>query len=105
MRWVEEELKSATERALRTVLILHCYPSDLKIGSAELRELVRRFDVSLGIEAAVITRRRLPKCKILLFSGQAATADLVAVARSEGHEFKLLTKPVHPTDLLTKLWG
>jgi CheY-like chemotaxis protein len=58
-----------------------------------------------GIEAAIITRRRLPKCKILLFSGQAATADLLETARSEGHEFELLTKPVHPTDLLAKLRG
>src|SRR5437868_10605605 len=29
-----------------------------------------------GIEAAITTRARLPQCKILLFSGQAATADL-----------------------------
>jgi CheY-like chemotaxis protein len=58
-----------------------------------------------GIEAAIITRRRLPRCKILLFSGQASTADLLATARSEGHEFELLTKPVHPTDLLTKCGG
>jgi CheY-like chemotaxis protein len=58
-----------------------------------------------GIEAAIITRRRLPKCKILLFSGQAATADLLETARSQGHEFELLTKTVHPTDLLTKLRG
>jgi CheY-like chemotaxis protein len=58
-----------------------------------------------GIEAAIITRSRLPKCKILLFSGQAATADLLEVARSEGHEFEILSKPVHPTDLLTKLRG
>jgi CheY-like chemotaxis protein len=58
-----------------------------------------------GIEAAIITRRRLPKCKILLFSGQAATADLLETARSQGDEFELLTKPVHPTDLLAKLRG
>lgn len=58
-----------------------------------------------GIEVAIITRSRLPKCKILLFSGQAATADLLEIARSQGHEFELLTKPVHPTDLLTKLRG
>jgi CheY-like chemotaxis protein len=58
-----------------------------------------------GIEAAIITRRRLPKCKILLFSGQAATADLLETARSQGHEFELLPKPVHPTDLLAKLRG
>src|ERR1700743_3228228 len=37
-----------------------------------------------GIEAAIITRQRLPKCKILLFSGQAATADLLENARHTG---------------------
>lgn len=58
-----------------------------------------------GIEAAIITRQRLPKCKILLFSGQAATADLLEKARSDGHEFEILAKPVHPTDLLAKLRG
>ena len=56
-----------------------------------------------GIEAAIITRQRLPSCKILLFSGQAATADLLEKARAQGHEFEILAKPVHPTDLLAKL--
>lgn len=56
-----------------------------------------------GIEAAIITRAKLPKCKILLFSGQAATADLLEKAREQGHEFEILAKPVHPTDLLAKL--
>ena len=56
-----------------------------------------------GIEAAIITRDRLPKCKILLFSGKAATADLLEKAREQGHEFEILAKPVHPTDLLSKL--
>lgn len=58
-----------------------------------------------GIEAAIITRSRLPKCKILLFSGQASTADLLEKARAQGHEFEILAKPVHPTDLLAKLRG
>jgi len=56
-----------------------------------------------GIEAAIEIRNRLPKCKILLFSGQAATADLLEKARAQGHEFEILAKPVHPTDLLAKL--
>lgn len=58
-----------------------------------------------GIEAAIITRSRMPNCKILLFSGQAATADLLEKARTQGHEFEILAKPVHPTDLLAKLRG
>lgn len=56
-----------------------------------------------GIEAAIQIRRFLPSCKILLFSGQAATADLLESARAQGHEFEILAKPVHPQDLLTKL--
>jgi CheY-like chemotaxis protein len=56
-----------------------------------------------GIEAAIRIRELLPRCKILLFSGQAATADLLEKARKEGHEFEILAKPVHPQDLLAKL--
>ena len=58
-----------------------------------------------GIEAAIQIRRILPGCKILLFSGQAATADLLETARAQGHEFEILAKPVHPQDLLAKLKG
>ena len=58
-----------------------------------------------GIEAAIHIRGFLPTCKILLFSGQAATADLLENARAQGHEFEILAKPVHPADLLAKLKG
>ena len=56
-----------------------------------------------GIDAAIKIRAFLPGCKILLFSGQAATADLLEDARKRGHEFEILAKPVHPQDLLQKL--
>ena len=56
-----------------------------------------------GIEAAIATRNKLPRCNILLFSGQAVTADLLAQASTQGHEFEILAKPVHPSDLLAKL--
>lgn len=58
-----------------------------------------------GIEAAINIRGFLPSCKILLFSGQAATADLLENARAQGHEFEILAKPVHPADLLAKIKG
>jgi CheY-like chemotaxis protein len=58
-----------------------------------------------GIEAAIQIRSFLPSCKILLFSGQAATADLLESARAKGHEFEILAKPVHPQDLLAKIAG
>ena len=56
-----------------------------------------------GIEAAIAIRNKLPKCNILLFSGQAATTELLEQARTQGHEFEILAKPVHPADLLEKL--
>src|ERR1700679_3628510 len=58
-----------------------------------------------GIDAAIMIRSILPKIKILLFSGQAATADLLEKARAKGYEFEILAKPVHPQDLLNKLRG
>jgi DNA-binding response OmpR family regulator len=58
-----------------------------------------------GIDAAIKIRELLPTCKILLFSGQAATADLLDRARVQGHEFEILAKPVHPQDLLARLRG
>ena len=58
-----------------------------------------------GIEAAIATKQKMPNCKILLFSGQAATADLLEKGRLDGYEFEILAKPVHPTDLLDKLRG
>jgi DNA-binding response OmpR family regulator len=56
-----------------------------------------------GIELAVKIRHIFPDCKILLFSGQAATVDLLASANCAGHHFNLLSKPVHPKDLLAKV--
>jgi len=53
-----------------------------------------------GIELAVTIKRVYPDCKILLFSGQANTADLLATARRDGHRFTLLNKPVAPQELL-----
>jgi CheY-like chemotaxis protein len=56
-----------------------------------------------GIELAITIRRIFPDCKIILFSGQASTADLLAAARQDGHHFTLLNKPLHPNDLLARV--
>jgi CheY-like chemotaxis protein len=73
-------------------------------GTAAVESDVIMGDMN-GIEAAIQIRSFLPTCKILLFSGQAATADLLESARAKGHEFEILAKPVHPQDLLAKLAG
>jgi DNA-binding NtrC family response regulator len=56
-----------------------------------------------GIDLAIRVRELSPQCKVLLFSGQAATANLLEAARANGHDFELLSKPIHPTDLLKKI--
>src|ERR1700677_4685876 len=56
-----------------------------------------------GIELAIRLHEQCPNCKVLLFSGQAATSGLLEAARANGHNFEILSKPVHPTDLLRKI--
>jgi CheY-like chemotaxis protein len=56
-----------------------------------------------GIELAIEVQKFCQDCKVLLFSGQAATADLLQAARGQGHDFELILKPVHPGDLLRKI--
>lgn len=58
-----------------------------------------------GIETAKAIVKLLPACRIILFSGQAASSDLVAKARAEGYRFEVLAKPINPTTLLEKING
>jgi CheY-like chemotaxis protein len=53
-----------------------------------------------GVNLAILMQQRCPDCEILLFSGQACTQDLLVQARAQGHVFPLLSKPVHPTEIL-----
>jgi CheY-like chemotaxis protein len=59
-------------------------------------------DIS-GIELAIQMRAQYPNCKILLFSGQAATLDLMEGARAQGYDFRLLQKPVFPSVFLSEI--
>ncbi len=56
-----------------------------------------------GVEAAIAIRETCPDTRIVLFSGQAATVEILARARARGHEFELLPKPIHPTQLIKHL--
>lgn len=56
-----------------------------------------------GVETAKAIMKLLPDCRIILFSGQAATADLLAKARAEGYSFDVLAKPINPEVLLQRL--
>jgi len=79
------------EEALETALVM---PPELLLTDVVLPGMS-------GIELAIKMKRIFPDCKILLFSGQAATTELLTSADRAGHRFDLLTKPIHPTDLLS----
>jgi DNA-binding response OmpR family regulator len=81
------------EEALETALLM---PPELLITDVMLPGMS-------GIELAITMRRIFPDCRVLLFSGQAATSDLLTSAKHAGHEFTLLSKPVYPTDLLRRV--
>lgn len=56
-----------------------------------------------GVEAAIAIRGHCPDTRIVLFSGQAATVEILARARERGFDFELLPKPIHPTQLIKHL--
>lgn len=56
-----------------------------------------------GIDAAICVRQHYPNCRIILFSGQAATINLLEAARQKGETFEILTKPIPPQVLLDRL--
>jgi CheY-like chemotaxis protein len=55
-----------------------------------------------GVELALEVIRDWPECQVLLFSGHATPRDL-AVAKAAGYNFPLLSKPLHPAELLDEI--
>lgn len=56
-----------------------------------------------GVELGIQLRKLLPRCRIILFSGQTATVDLLRDARKMGHEFEIVPKPVKPENLISMI--
>jgi DNA-binding NtrC family response regulator len=52
-----------------------------------------------GVELALGMVTLAPACKVVLFSGHARSADLMR-AYDAGHDFPLMAKPMHPTEML-----
>jgi DNA-binding NtrC family response regulator len=53
-----------------------------------------------GIDLAILLTSLCPSCRLLLFSGQWLTTDLLADAATKGYKFDILAKPVHPNVML-----
>jgi DNA-binding NtrC family response regulator len=53
-----------------------------------------------GIELAMVIRDSHPFCRVVLFSGQQTTQELLEEAAKKGKLFEILAKPVHPMFML-----
>jgi CheY-like chemotaxis protein len=58
-----------------------------------------------GVELAITMRKNNAATRVLLFSGQANSADLLNDARLRGHQFDVVAKPIHPERLMQLLRG
>ena len=56
-----------------------------------------------GTDAAISISKSLPECKTLLFSGHVKGRELAESARSQGLNFELIEKPLHPQELLQRI--
>jgi CheY-like chemotaxis protein len=56
-----------------------------------------------GVETAKKMVKLVPTCRIILFSGQAASTDLISKAEAEGYSFEILAKPINPNILLATI--
>ena len=56
-----------------------------------------------GIELAKKIRATYPDCRVLLFSGNADTQQMLMAAEQQGHAFEILAKPVPPPKMLAKV--
>lgn len=79
--------------AEEAVDILSGWPANLAILHVMLPKMN-------GIELAIALEKDHPKCHALLFSGQPSAEGLITKARGDGHHFKILAKPVHPSVVL-----
>lgn len=53
-----------------------------------------------GIDLAMVIRDMHPSCRLVLFSGQQTTQELLEEAAKKGHLFEILAKPAHPLFML-----
>ena len=53
-----------------------------------------------GVQLAIELKDKLPATAVLLFSGNIATADILEIAKGQGHEFQILAKPVPMDEFL-----
>jgi DNA-binding response OmpR family regulator len=58
-----------------------------------------------GVELGMQLRNEFPEARVVLFSGQAATTEMMRKAHEKGYQFDLIAKPIHPEELVARLRG
>jgi DNA-binding NtrC family response regulator len=86
--------------------VAYCGEDALEIAKT-LKPDVLLSDVILGgmngIDLAVEIRKIQPDCRVILYSGDFLTTELLDDAKTRGHHFEILAKPVHPQVFLDLL--
>ena len=83
----------AVSNGLSAIELTKTWPPDVVLSDVVMPGLN-------GIETGVRIREIVPGCKVILFSGQAATGDLLEDARATGHRFEIVAKPIKPEQLI-----
>ena len=55
-----------------------------------------------GIDFAIHLIANCSGCRVLLFSGQPESGELLENAKKKGHHLELIAKPVHPDSMLER---
>jgi DNA-binding NtrC family response regulator len=71
-------------------------PFDVLISDVVMEEMT-------GIDAAIEICKVLPNCKVLLISGNHRTGDMLKEAQERGHNFDIVAKPVHPSEIIERI--
>jgi len=53
-----------------------------------------------GFQLAESLKEMLPLCHVILFTGRAGVAELRGLAFDQGHDLEVLSKPLHPLQLV-----
>jgi DNA-binding response OmpR family regulator len=107
----DEEIIAST---IAAILRLKGYQADAFTRSPEALESSRSAAPDLlisdimmpllsGVELAQHIQTNHPECKILMFTGQWDRADAEIAACEDGLVYQMISKPVHPKELLKKV--
>lgn len=81
---------SSAEEAIESITT---WPPDLALVDVALPGMN-------GLEFAMALRKAQPDCRVVLFSGQPSSEELMEQSAREGHFFEFLAKPLHPLFML-----